>query len=262
MLLRSILCGGAWNGFLLGKAKEEEVPCRFCGGVDGDGHLLWVCPAPSLVHIRNHPEFIPLFKLNRSSWPRCLAWHGWLPALSPRRVQPPWAVAEVDCVDAALETALGAYPIHPGEAWRPGWDPEDIFDLAEDVPANPNIWTDGSRDEDLDAMVGVAGAGAYVKNVPWVFDGRAWGPAQDLDLDDDAARIFSMVPGALQTVQRAEYWGAILALQAFMPIHIGIDNKNVCSSIGNILHGWTGPPLSLCTDGDLLACIERMVRFR
>ena len=32
MLLRSILCGGACNGFLLGKTKEEEVPCRFCGG--------------------------------------------------------------------------------------------------------------------------------------------------------------------------------------------------------------------------------------
>ena len=32
MLLRSILSGGAWNGFLLGKTKEEDVPCRFCGG--------------------------------------------------------------------------------------------------------------------------------------------------------------------------------------------------------------------------------------
>ena len=93
---------------------------------------------------------------------------------------------------------------------------------------------DGSRDEYLDAMVGVAGAGTFVKEVPWVFDGRAWGHAQDLDLGNDATRIFSMVPGSLQTVQRAEYWGeeggggVILALQAFMPVHIGIDNKNVC----------------------------------
>ena len=29
MLLRAILCGGVLNGFLLGKAKKEEVPCRF-----------------------------------------------------------------------------------------------------------------------------------------------------------------------------------------------------------------------------------------
>ena len=27
MLLRAILCGGVWNGFLLGKAKKEDVPC-------------------------------------------------------------------------------------------------------------------------------------------------------------------------------------------------------------------------------------------
>ena len=31
MLFRAILRGGVWNGFLLGKAKKEDVPCRFCG---------------------------------------------------------------------------------------------------------------------------------------------------------------------------------------------------------------------------------------
>ena len=29
LLLRAILCGGFWNGFLIGKAKKEDVPCRF-----------------------------------------------------------------------------------------------------------------------------------------------------------------------------------------------------------------------------------------
>ena len=37
---------GVWNGFLLGKAKKEDVPCRFCGRRDGDGHLFWECPFP------------------------------------------------------------------------------------------------------------------------------------------------------------------------------------------------------------------------
>ena len=46
MLLRAILCGGVWNGFLLGKAKKEDVPCRFCGKKDGDGHLFWECTFP------------------------------------------------------------------------------------------------------------------------------------------------------------------------------------------------------------------------
>ena len=44
MLLRAILCGEevrrGWNGFLLGKAKKEDVPCRFCGKRDGDGHCI------------------------------------------------------------------------------------------------------------------------------------------------------------------------------------------------------------------------------
>ena len=258
MLLRSILCGEAWNGFPLGKSKEEDVLCRFCGAIDGDGHIFWDCAFTSFVRIKEHPEFIPLMRRDRSTWPRCLAWHGW-PTLSPRRVQPPWAVAEVDSVHAAMESALGDYPIHLHEAWRPGWDPEDISDLAEDVPPHPNVWTDCSRDEDLDAMVGVAGAGAFVTTVRWVSDDRAWGHAQDLDIGDDAARTFSMIPGSLQTVQRAEYWGAILALQAFMPIHLGIDNKNVCNNIGKVLSGWSGTPFSLCIDGDLLCCIPNMV---
>ena len=28
-----------WNGFLLTGVKGQPVPCRFCGGADGDGHL-------------------------------------------------------------------------------------------------------------------------------------------------------------------------------------------------------------------------------
>ena len=36
---RGIMVGGVWNGFLLGHAMGEIVPCRFCGADDGDGHL-------------------------------------------------------------------------------------------------------------------------------------------------------------------------------------------------------------------------------
>ena len=43
---------GVWNGFLLGKAKMEDVPCRFCGKRDGDGHLFWECPFL-------HPPLLP-----------------------------------------------------------------------------------------------------------------------------------------------------------------------------------------------------------
>ena len=42
-LLGCILVGGVLNGFLPGKFKGQHVPCRFCGGTDGDGHLFWDC---------------------------------------------------------------------------------------------------------------------------------------------------------------------------------------------------------------------------
>ena len=79
MLLRAILSGGVWNGFLLGKVKKEDVPCRFCGAPDNDGHLFWDCTFPPFVELRNQPEFLPLMSKDRTHWPRCLLWHGWLP---------------------------------------------------------------------------------------------------------------------------------------------------------------------------------------
>ena len=62
------------------------------------------------------------------------------------------------------------------------------------------------------------------------------------------------VPGAMQTVQRAEFWGAIIALQAYLPSHFGIDNLNVARSIGRLLdHDSLVKPLPLVKDGDLIA---------
>ena len=88
--------------------------------------------------------------------------------LSPRGANAPWAVAVADSADASLESALGAYPLDPGGDWNPGWDLEDIADLVDGVPGQPNVWTDGSTDEDPDALVGIAGAGA-LSNTPLGF---------------------------------------------------------------------------------------------
>ena len=64
MLLRAILCGSVWNGFLLGKAKKENVPCRYCGKRYGDGHLFWECtfspPSCTLGSFPNLPLLCPL----------------------------------------------------------------------------------------------------------------------------------------------------------------------------------------------------------
>ena len=67
------------------------------------------------------------------------------------------------------------------------------------------------------------------------------------------------VPGPLQTVQRAEFWCTILALQAFWPGHLGVDNLNPVQSIARLLdHGSLSRPLPLVKDWDLIALVRHM----
>ena len=71
------------------------------------------------------------------------------------------------------------------------------------------------------------------------------------------------VPGVMQTVQRAEFWGAIVALQAYWRCHLGIDNLNVARSIGRLLdYDCLTEPLPLVKDGDLIALALYMIRAR
>ena len=63
------------------------------------------------------------------------------------------------------------------------------------------------------------------------FDGLIWGTAEEYgDARLERCRAFLPVPGVMQTVQRAEFWGVIIALQAYWPCHLGIDNRNVARS--------------------------------
>ena len=58
----------------------------------------------------------------------------------------------------------------------------------------------------------VAGAGVYLPASELAFDGLIWGTAEEYgDARLDRCRVFLPVPGVLQTVQRAEFWCAILA---------------------------------------------------
>ena len=129
----------------------------------------------------------------------------------------------------------------------------------------PNIWTDGSR-EDFSLIGGfeMDGAGVYVPAPELAFDGAVWGVAEEYgDARLERCRAFTPVPGALQTVERAEFWGAIIALQSFSPCHLGIDNLNVARSIGWLLdHGCLAKPLPVIKDGDLVAIAQYMIRTR
>ena len=79
----------------------------------------------------------------------------------------------------------------------------------------------------------------------------------------ERCRAFMPVPGVMQTVQRAEFWCAIIALQAYWPCHLGIDNLNVARRKGRLLDSdCLTKPLPLIKDGDLIALAQYMIRTR
>ena len=61
----------------------------------------------------------------------------------------------------------------------------------------------------------------------------------------------------------AEFWGAVVASQAYWPCHLGIDNLNVAGSIGRLLdYGSLIKPLPFVENGDLIALAQHMIRTR
>ena len=159
-----------------------------------------------------------------------------MPGLSGIGQRDPGATSFGDLASFHLERCLGAYPVDFGGAWIPP-DYWDAADIALEMPEHTNVWTDGSR-EDFSSIgrFEVAGAGVYLPASELTFDGIIWGTAEECGVARlERCRAFLPVPGVMQTVQRAEFWGAIVALQAYWPCHLGIDNLNVARSIGCLL---------------------------
>ena len=141
--------------------------------------------------------------LNRSKWPRCLLWHGWLPGLSGISDKDPCATSFGNLASFHLERCLGAYLVDFAGSWTP---PEywDAADVALEMPEHPNVWTDGSR-EDFYSIGGfeVSGAGVYLPASELAFDGfgelqksmvmLAWSVAVILCLFPVLCRLFSVL---------------------------------------------------------------------
>ena len=142
----------------------------------------------------------------------------------------------------------------------------DVEGAARRVAEEPDVWTDGGLVDDRMSGANSAGAGCFAYRVSRLWASWRWGH-WDNDVGDgavvSACRGFCSVPGPLQTVQRAELWGVILALQASDGVHLGVDNLGVVRHVGRILDGRVSSrPRELLPDGDLLLLIERMLHFR
>ena len=131
-------------------------------------------------------------------------------------------------------------------------DEYDQVAVASLVPDHPNVWSDGSLALDKVTGISSSGAGFFAGQSVSFWDARSWG---QVDLtrpvgNVQSCRGFCSVPGPLQSVQRAEMWGVILALQSSGAVHVGVDNLGVVRHVGRLLDGHRGSvPLELVDDG-------------
>ena len=249
--------------FFWGRPEMLRLGAVFVVKRSGDGHLFLDCTFPPIVHVGELPEFMPLMTRDRSKWLRCLLWHGWLLGLSDAGERDPWAAYLGLLADRSLEQVLSAYPVDDSDFWAPPdfWDADDLALGWRIIP--PFGLMAVGEDHPIGGFE-LADAGVFLPAPEEAMRGARWGTAEE---HGDAwlvrCRVFMPVPGPLQTVQRAELWGAILALQAFSPGHLGIDNLNVVRSIGRSLdHGSLSKPLPVVKDGDLISLVHHMIRVR
>ena len=176
----------------------------------------------------------------------------------------PWAGNASESASSLVEAALGGYSSRLVSVWSPpvGYDQVAVSSFVLD---HPNVWSDGSLVLDKVTGISSSGAGFFADQDASFWDVRSWG---QVDLIRPVGNIppcggFCSVPGPLQSVQRAEMWGVILALQSSGAVHLGVDNLGVVRHVGRLLNGHHGPiPFELVKDGGLLLLIDSMLRLR
>ena len=212
MLLRALLCGGVWNGFLLGKAKKEDVPLS----------ILFICsgivPFLPFSMFGIFLNLLILCSLTAASGPGvffgmvdCLVSMAFVlqtPGLSllvtwrPFILSNAWVLILLTLLVAGLFLTLGMLMILH---WR------CLIILMSGLMGAFLLWVV------LKLLVLVCTSlllnlllrtwfGVRLKSMVML----VW----------SVAVIFLPVPGVMQTVQRAEFWGAILAMQAYWPCHL------------------------------------------
>ena len=248
---------------MLSRVRGQPVPRRFCGAPDGDGNLFGESTFPPLVEIRETHDFHDLMRMDKGHWPRLLLWHGWLPVLSGVNGASPWAASASESASYLVEAALGSYSSGMITEWGLP-DGYDRVGAASSVPDHPNVWSDGSLVLDQVTGVSFSGAGFFAHQSVNLWDDRRWGHVDHVRPEGDvqSCRGFCSVPGPLQSVQRAEMWSVILALQSSGAAHLGVDNLGVVRYVGRLLDGRHGSvPFELVKDGDLLLLVQRMLHF-
>ena len=105
------------------------------------------------------------------------------------------------------------------------WSVREGFGAVEAASRMPDVldvWTVGSWVLDKVAGVSSAGSGFFAHQSELAWSARRWSHVDHVRLVVGGGLScggFCSFPGPLQSVQRAELWGVILALQSFDPVH-------------------------------------------
>ena len=168
--------------------------------------------------------------MESKDWPRCLLWDGWLPELTSRSTGSPWAVAASDLAGHNLDKALGPRTM-PAIWWM-----MFLFTLTYGRMVEGNRYL----------ILKLRERGPSSTHQPSLLTVVSVDMLRILMASWKAAPTSSRgIIGPVQSVQRAEYRGVILALQAYSGIHIGIDNLSVLRAVAKLIdQGVTSTPAS------------------
>ena len=91
-----------------------------------------------------------------------MLWQKWLPGLSGSPSFP-WALLPDEVAPNRLERSLGTYSADLQRTWVLDYHC-DAAEVADYMPGDPNVWSDGSCVNDDLAGISVAGAGVFSMN--------------------------------------------------------------------------------------------------
>ena len=194
-----------------------------CLGFDCLNVVFWSCAGqfPS-VRLCESPEVPSLLACDKCSWPRCLLWHVWLPLLAPRRIGSPLAA-----ISDSVEAAFGVWSCF-SVGYQRGTGRTYLSCLMCLTSPTSERMAVGTKT--LMRWLVLRVLSAFVLAVPWVMDtlkARIW-----------RRMLPGFFPRSLTPCRRfwgRSIWEVIISLQTLMPLHLGIDSKNVCDKVGRLL---------------------------
>ena len=193
----------------------------------------------------------------------CLLWHGWLPLHSGVNGPSLCAGSADEGAGNLLECSMRSYCSQLLLEWNvlDEFDRMVLFGVCLTTPTSGLMVVLCWIKNPVLPLLGP------VCTLRWLVMHAEWGhldivqPAHGSGVDSSWS--FCSVPGPLQTVQRAELWGFILALQALDAVHVGEDNLNVGGHVGRLVDGIEiSRPEELENDGDLEALVREMIDHR